>query len=166
MSDNQIWVVVSGEYSDYRVHCAAPTEQQARELADALPSKSYTEYSIEPLPFGTIGELSAKRMWNYSIRDHLPPSKYTADNSEGGGKNGFIATFIGRTPITADAHGETESRVCDWGGSVECHITGVSDRSFEHAKKIAHDLHAKWKAERLLDPTPRTPEQIAQEVSA
>lgn len=167
MSDNVIWAVVSGEYSDYRVHCAAATEAEAEALMKRLPKDdaSYTGYSLQQIPFGTVGELNKRRLWCWHIRHHLPPSSYTGSNTDvPGSERGEIVLFVGNTPINGVW---TETQLEDWGGSCECAITAVSERSLEHAGKIAHDLLAKWKSERLLEGQPaRTPAQIRAEESA
>ena len=46
MSDKSVWVVSSGSYSDYRVHCAAPSKQSAKAIVAALNG----DYFIEQVP--------------------------------------------------------------------------------------------------------------------
>ena len=46
MSDKSVWVVSSGSYSDYRVHCAAPSKKAAKAIVDAFNG----DYFIEQVP--------------------------------------------------------------------------------------------------------------------
>ena len=51
MSDKSVWVVTSGSYSDYRVHCAAPSKKAAQAIVDALnTTDEWTEYFLEEVP--------------------------------------------------------------------------------------------------------------------
>ena len=51
MSDKSVWVVSSGSYSDYRVHCAAPSKRGAREIVAALNgADEWTKYFVEQVP--------------------------------------------------------------------------------------------------------------------
>ena len=51
MSDKNVWVVSSGSYSDYRVHCAAPSKRGAREIVAALNgADEWTKYFVEQVP--------------------------------------------------------------------------------------------------------------------
>lgn len=51
MSDKSVWLVTSGSYSDYSVHCAAPSEEAAQGIVDALntPGK-WARYFVEQVP--------------------------------------------------------------------------------------------------------------------
>ena len=50
MSD-RVWLVSSGSYSDYRVHCAAPSKQAAYDIVDALnATDEWAEYFVEQVP--------------------------------------------------------------------------------------------------------------------
>lgn len=50
MSDKSVWLVSSGSYSDYRVHCAAPSKRGAREIVAALNGVDRIEYFVEQVP--------------------------------------------------------------------------------------------------------------------
>ena len=52
MSDKSVWLVSSGAYSDYRVHCAAPNKKAAKAIIAALNSDepSCHHYFIEQVP--------------------------------------------------------------------------------------------------------------------
>jgi len=51
VSDKNVWVVSSGSYSDYRVHCAAPSKRGAREIVAALNgADEWTKYFVEQVP--------------------------------------------------------------------------------------------------------------------
>ena len=51
MSDKSVWLVSSGSYSDYRVHCAAPSKRGAREIVAALNgADEWTKYFVEQVP--------------------------------------------------------------------------------------------------------------------
>lgn len=56
----KVWVVSSGSYSDYRVHAAFATEEQAEaaaEAADKADGSNYTrDYFVEELPWYPKGE--------------------------------------------------------------------------------------------------------------
>ena len=46
-----VWLVSSGSYSDYRVHCAAPSKKAARCIVAALnEADEWTEYFVEQVP--------------------------------------------------------------------------------------------------------------------
>ena len=46
-----VWIVSSGSYSDYRVHCAAPSKRGAREIVAALNgADERPRYFVERLP--------------------------------------------------------------------------------------------------------------------
>jgi len=48
---DRVWIVSSGTYSDYRVHCAAPSKQAAYDIVDALnASDKWAEYFVEQVP--------------------------------------------------------------------------------------------------------------------
>ena len=48
---DRVWLVSSGSYSDYRVHCAAPSKRGAREIVAALNgADEWTKYFIEQVP--------------------------------------------------------------------------------------------------------------------
>jgi len=50
-ADGTVWVVSSGSYSDYRVHCAAPSERAAKEIAAAMNADhARGDYMVESLP--------------------------------------------------------------------------------------------------------------------
>lgn len=50
MSD-RVWLVSSGSYSDYRVHCAAPSKRAAKEIAAALNAdQERGRFMVESLP--------------------------------------------------------------------------------------------------------------------
>ena len=51
MSDKSVWLVTSGSYSDYSVHCAAPSEEAAQGIVAALntPGK-WARYFVEQVP--------------------------------------------------------------------------------------------------------------------
>ena len=50
MSD-RVWVVSSGSYSDYRVHCAAPSKKAAQGIVDALNGDDeWIKYFVERVP--------------------------------------------------------------------------------------------------------------------
>ena len=51
MSD-RVWVVSSGSYSDYRVHCAAPSKKAAQGIVVALngDDKERSKYFVERVP--------------------------------------------------------------------------------------------------------------------
>ena len=52
MSDKSVWLVSSGAYSNYRVHCAAPNKKAAQGIIAALNSDepSRHHYFIEQVP--------------------------------------------------------------------------------------------------------------------
>ena len=51
MSDKSVWVVSSGSYSDYRVHCAAPSKKAAQAIVVALnATDNWTKYLVERVP--------------------------------------------------------------------------------------------------------------------
>ena len=51
MSDKSVWVVSSGSYSDYRVHCAAPSKKAAQEIVDVLNgADEWIKYFVERVP--------------------------------------------------------------------------------------------------------------------
>lgn len=46
-----VWLVSSGSYSDYRVHCAAPSKKAAQGIVDALNgADEWTKYFAESVP--------------------------------------------------------------------------------------------------------------------
>ena len=48
---DQVWLVSSGTYSEYRVHCAAPSKQAAYDIVDALNAAGgRTGYFVEQVP--------------------------------------------------------------------------------------------------------------------
>ena len=48
---DRVWLVSSGSYSDYRVHCAAPSKQAAYDIVDALNTTDrWAEYFVEQVP--------------------------------------------------------------------------------------------------------------------
>ena len=49
MSD-RVWLVSSGSYSDYRVHCAAPSKKAAQAIVVALNGDETCNYFIEQVP--------------------------------------------------------------------------------------------------------------------
>jgi hypothetical protein len=49
-ADGTVWVVSSGSYSDYRVHCAAPSKKAAQGIVDALNGDETYNYFIEQVP--------------------------------------------------------------------------------------------------------------------
>lgn len=50
-AEGTVWVVSSGSYSDYRVHCAAPSERAAKEIAAAMNADhARGDYMVESLP--------------------------------------------------------------------------------------------------------------------
>ena len=50
MSDKSVWLVSSGSYSDYRVHCAAPSKKAAQAIVVALNGDETCNYFIEQVP--------------------------------------------------------------------------------------------------------------------
>ena len=50
MSDGTVWVVSSGTYSDYRVHCAALSKAAAQGIVAALNGADGRRYFAEPVP--------------------------------------------------------------------------------------------------------------------
>ena len=51
MSDKSVWLVSSGSYSDYRVHCAAPSKKAAQGIVDALNGDDeWIKYFVERVP--------------------------------------------------------------------------------------------------------------------
>ena len=51
MSASKVWLVSSGSYSDYRVHCAAPSKAAAQGIVTALNGDDeWTEYFAEQVP--------------------------------------------------------------------------------------------------------------------
>ena len=50
MSDKSVWLVSSGSYSDYRVHCAAPSKKAAQGIVAALNGDETYNYFIEQVP--------------------------------------------------------------------------------------------------------------------
>ena len=51
VSDKSVWLVSSGSYSDYRVHCAAPSKTAAQGIVDALNGDDeWTKYFVEQVP--------------------------------------------------------------------------------------------------------------------
>lgn len=52
MSDKIVWFVSSGSYSDYRVHCAAPSKKAAQGIVVALNAddKEWSKYFVERVP--------------------------------------------------------------------------------------------------------------------
>ena len=51
MSDKTVWLVSSGSYSDYSVHCAAPSKKAAQGIIDALNgADEWTKYFVEQVP--------------------------------------------------------------------------------------------------------------------
>jgi len=50
-ADGTVWVVSSGSYSDYRVHCAAPSKKAAQEIVDVLNgADEWIKYFVERVP--------------------------------------------------------------------------------------------------------------------
>ena len=50
-ADGTVWVVSSGSYSDYRVHCAAPSKKAAQSIVVALnATDNWTKYLVERVP--------------------------------------------------------------------------------------------------------------------
>jgi hypothetical protein len=50
-ADGTVWVVSSGSYSDYRVHCAAPSKKAAqRSSTRSMPADNWTKYLVERVP--------------------------------------------------------------------------------------------------------------------
>lgn len=50
-ADGTVWVVSSGDYSDYRVHCAAPSKKAAQEIVDVLNgADEWIKYFVERVP--------------------------------------------------------------------------------------------------------------------
>lgn len=49
---DRVWLVSSGSYSDYRVHCAAPSKRGAREIVAALNADAdgWSRYFMERVP--------------------------------------------------------------------------------------------------------------------
>ena len=48
---DRVWLVSSGSYSDYRVHCAAPSKKAARGIVDALNGDDeWIKYFVEQVP--------------------------------------------------------------------------------------------------------------------
>lgn len=48
---DQVWLVSSGSYSNYRVHCAAPSKKVAQGIVAALnEADEWTEYFTEQVP--------------------------------------------------------------------------------------------------------------------
>ena len=50
MSDKTVWLVSSGTYSDYSVHCAAPSKAAAQSIVAALNGVDRIEYFVEQVP--------------------------------------------------------------------------------------------------------------------
>lgn len=51
MSGGRVWLVSSGSYSDYRVHCAAPSKKAAQGIVDALNGDDeWIKYFVEQVP--------------------------------------------------------------------------------------------------------------------
>ena len=51
LSDKSVWLVSSGSYSDYRVHCAAPSKKAAQGIVDALNGDDeWIKYFVERVP--------------------------------------------------------------------------------------------------------------------
>ena len=50
MSDKSVWLVSSGSYSDYSVHCAAPSKKAAQGIVAALNGDETFNYFIEQVP--------------------------------------------------------------------------------------------------------------------
>ena len=51
MSGGRVWLVSSGSYSDYRVHCAAPSKKAAQGIVDALNGDDeWIKYFVERVP--------------------------------------------------------------------------------------------------------------------
>lgn len=51
MSDKSVWLVSSGSYSDYSVHCAAPSKKAAQSIVDALNGDDeWIKYFVERVP--------------------------------------------------------------------------------------------------------------------
>ena len=51
VSDKSVWLVSSGSYSDYRVHCAAPSKKAAQGIVDALNGDDeWIKYFVERVP--------------------------------------------------------------------------------------------------------------------
>lgn len=51
MSGGRVWLVSSGSYSDYRVHCAAPSKKAAQGIVDALNGDDeWIKYFVEWVP--------------------------------------------------------------------------------------------------------------------
>lgn len=49
-AEGTVWVVSSGSYSDYRVHCAAPSKKAAQGIVAALNGDETYNYFIEQVP--------------------------------------------------------------------------------------------------------------------
>ncbi len=48
---DRVWLVSSGTYSEYRVHCAAPSKQAAYDIVDALNTTGkWAKYFVEEVP--------------------------------------------------------------------------------------------------------------------
>lgn len=51
VSGGRVWLVSSGSYSDYRVHCAAPSKKAAQGIVDALNGDDeWIKYFVEWVP--------------------------------------------------------------------------------------------------------------------
>ena len=51
VSGGRVWLVSSGSYSDYRVHCAAPSKKAAQGIVDALNGDDeWIKYFVERVP--------------------------------------------------------------------------------------------------------------------
>ena len=51
VSGGRVWLVSSGSYSDYRVHCAAPSKMAAQGIVDALNGDDeWIKYFVERVP--------------------------------------------------------------------------------------------------------------------
>lgn len=72
MEARTVWAVVSGEYSDYKIHVLFPTEQQAeahaarRRKLEGHNKQSYGAATVEPFLLVEQGEPDAKVFWHAS----------------------------------------------------------------------------------------------------
>lgn len=78
MSDKSVWLVSSGSYSDYRVHCAAPSKKAAEVIVDALNADDeWTEYfGVERVP--VIEHAERVTVYGFEAGDHLDGRQHHA----------------------------------------------------------------------------------------
>lgn len=122
-----VWLVTSGSYSDYRVHCAAPTRELAEKIRDRVGADDVTE---RPL-LSRVGEYI--KLVSYQARVSIDAT----------GRIGEVYSFGDR-----DLRPPTRPRAsADSFGNVSITIQAASpDQAVHAAKEYATELAAELAA--------------------